>query len=210
MTLKRKASFTTVISPRAASSYNASVVPVPFLTGDVIAIDENPRHLHSRTRKRFKNDRPEDQSVYGESTGEVFHNHSLLGLTVSTDKTMQFLYSAQKQMKYGDSGLSPTSTETDTYESAHTLPTAPDPMQQTLQKFFQPVRTSTHTLSNNVQNGVTFGTHDNSNFGSASSNMVAGSMDVDVEMSMDIDMPSDASSSSNDSDKRWVGGIGWM
>lgn len=66
MSLKRKASFTTLTSPRPSSSYNATVSPVPVCPGDVITIDETPRHLHSRTRKRFKNDRPDDQSLYGE------------------------------------------------------------------------------------------------------------------------------------------------
>ncbi|KAL1957629.1 hypothetical protein VTO42DRAFT_5740 [Malbranchea cinnamomea] len=193
MTLKRKASFTTTTSPRAPSSYNGAVAPVPFFTGDVITIDETPRHLHSRTRKRFKNDRPDDQTVY--------------------ERTMQWLYSAQKQMKHCEPSLSSTPIEADPDEPPYTIPTTPDPTQLTLRKFFQPVVTSSHVQPGtgaNCHSTVTSVVGVNSTFQSASSGSTATSMEVDRDMCMEVDIPSDTSPSPSTSQKKWVGGIGWM
>lgn len=53
MSLKRKASFPTI----------AAVTP---FCPEAVVVDDTPRHLNSRTRKRFRNDRPDDQTVYGE------------------------------------------------------------------------------------------------------------------------------------------------
>lgn len=211
MTLKRKASYTTIISPRSASSsYNASVTPVPFMTGDVITIDEKPKHMHSRTRKRFKNDRPDKQTIYSETTRSLDFRLQPVKTDYSIDKTMQFLYSAQKQLKHCDSSVSSTPTDTDEDETMKTLPTTLDPTQLSLRKFFQPAHTSIPALSgstaNNTQKGTAYGSH----FGSATSGVATSSMDVDVEMCMEIDTPGDASSASNGAQKRWVGGIGWM
>ncbi|EER40071.1 conserved hypothetical protein [Histoplasma capsulatum H143] len=70
MALKRKASFTTITSPRPHSSSiylnrdQTSPTPMPFLGTATITVDEPPRHLHSRTRKRFRNDRPDEQTIY--------------------------------------------------------------------------------------------------------------------------------------------------
>lgn len=55
MALKRKASFSAIASPNA-------LVTAP---GELMMIDETPKHLNSRTRKRFRNDRPDDEVVYG-------------------------------------------------------------------------------------------------------------------------------------------------
>lgn len=55
MGVKRKASFTTIASPGT-----------PCCSETIVTIDETPKHLHSRTRKRFRDDRPDDETVYGE------------------------------------------------------------------------------------------------------------------------------------------------
>lgn len=53
MSLKRKASYPTIASPDD-----------PALT---VGLDDTPKHLSSRTRKRYRNDRPSDEVVYGEN-----------------------------------------------------------------------------------------------------------------------------------------------
>jgi hypothetical protein len=67
MSLKRKASFTTITSPCPNSSRHSSVSQSQFLAGHLVTIEETPRHLHSRTRKRFRPDRRDEQTIYGES-----------------------------------------------------------------------------------------------------------------------------------------------
>jgi hypothetical protein len=57
MSLKRKAEFTAVPSSPSA--------PAPSEWG--MMIDGNT-HLHSRTRKRFRDDRPSDQVIYRTSS----------------------------------------------------------------------------------------------------------------------------------------------
>ena len=117
MTLKRKASYTTIISPRSvSSSYNASVAPVPFMTGDVVTIDETPRHMHSRTRKRFKNDRPDEQTVYSELRRlPPSRSTSQTKLTISQTKPCN---SSTPRKSNGNTAmpryLSPQSTQTKT------------------------------------------------------------------------------------------------
>ena len=53
MSLKRKASY-----PAMAPSNGPALAA---------GLDDTPRHLNSRTRKRFRNDRPSDEVVYGEN-----------------------------------------------------------------------------------------------------------------------------------------------
>ena len=53
MSLKRKASF----PPNVA----------PVIAGPSVSMDDAPQHLHCRTRKRFRNDRPDDDTIYGKS-----------------------------------------------------------------------------------------------------------------------------------------------
>lgn len=55
MAFKRKASFSAIVSP-----ITPGTVP-----GDSPTIDETPKHLNSRTRKRFRDNRPSDEVVYG-------------------------------------------------------------------------------------------------------------------------------------------------
>ncbi|OQD87212.1 hypothetical protein PENANT_c006G07170 [Penicillium antarcticum] len=103
MSLKRKADFAAV--PSSPS------IAAPSEWGMVI---DGNNHLHSRTRKRFRDDRPSDQVIY--------------------QNTLRWIFSAQKQQV-------PASTvEMDTMESEAALeaPVEVDPRQQTLHRFFQP------------------------------------------------------------------------
>ncbi|TPR08255.1 WD domain, G-beta repeat family protein [Aspergillus niger] len=56
MSLKRKASVPSLTSSN----------PAPVLSRPSFVADDSPKHLHSRTRKRFRNDRPDDEVVYDE------------------------------------------------------------------------------------------------------------------------------------------------
>ncbi|RAK97814.1 uncharacterized protein BO80DRAFT_504464 [Aspergillus ibericus CBS 121593] len=56
MSLKRKASVSGLASPS----------PTPILARQSFMLDETPKHLHSRTRKRFRNDRPDAEVVYAQ------------------------------------------------------------------------------------------------------------------------------------------------
>ncbi|KLJ12850.1 hypothetical protein EMPG_12150 [Blastomyces silverae] len=137
MGLKRKASFTTITSPRSHSSSTyhnqTSPIPMPFLGTATITVDEPPRHLHSRTRKRFRNDRPDDQSIY--------------------DKTLQWLFSAQRKPNVPQNNLESTLVASmaddvlNEQQPSSSPPPPLDPSQQTLQRFFQPVRGSRNAQS---------------------------------------------------------------
>ncbi|PGH28321.1 hypothetical protein GX50_03648 [[Emmonsia] crescens] len=150
MALKRKASFTTITSPGSYSTYHnhnqTSPIPIPFLGTTTITVDEPPRHLHSRTRKRFRNDRPDEQSIY--------------------DKTLQWLFSAQRKpqsqsQSQSQNNLAMFCSESTPVASAEGEENAAaaveqpslDSNQQTLQRFFQPVRASrNHTQSHHMHN----------------------------------------------------------
>lgn len=54
MPLKRKASFSTFPTPDMT----------PVVEGPSVTMDDAP-HMNSRTRKRFRDDRPEEKIVYG-------------------------------------------------------------------------------------------------------------------------------------------------
>ncbi|KKZ61076.1 hypothetical protein EMCG_04320 [[Emmonsia] crescens] len=200
MALKRKASFTTITSPGSYSSYHnqTSPIPIPFLGTTKITVDEPPRHLHSRTRKRFRNDRPDEQSIY--------------------DKTLQWLFSAQrKPQSQSQNNLAMFCSESTPVASAEGEENAAaaaaeqpslDPNQQTLQRFFQPVRASrNHTQSHHMHNpgfkkammhpaaqpllnnGISI-SHSVSAEGTGV-NMGMGmgmGMDIDIDIDIDIDM----------------------
>lgn len=106
MALKRKASFSLIASPNAADT-------VP---GEFTSIDETPKYLNSRTRKRFRDNRPDDEIVY--------------------QNTLRWLFSAQ-QLPHPD----PPADE-DTSTEPLPLPETIDPRQQTLHRFFQPAQPS--------------------------------------------------------------------
>lgn len=56
MGLKRKASFTA--SP--------NTTPTPVFPGAIPTTNETSTYLPSRTRKRFRDNRPDEQTIYGE------------------------------------------------------------------------------------------------------------------------------------------------
>ncbi|KAL1966630.1 hypothetical protein VTN77DRAFT_4041 [Rasamsonia byssochlamydoides] len=178
MALKRKASF-----PTLASSNGTPFCP------DAVVIDETPRHLNSRTRKRFRNDRPDDQTVY--------------------ENTLRLLFSAQKEQ------ASSPSPSLDEPMSPSPSPEAEpiDPRQQTLLKFFKPVRASSSStrMSQNKENGSDFkdGMMQSHSMDvradSGSEASLSGEMEMDVEMEMNY-----TGGDSALEDRRWVGGLGWM
>ncbi|OJJ46947.1 hypothetical protein ASPZODRAFT_15636 [Penicilliopsis zonata CBS 506.65] len=109
MSLKRKASFPALMSPEpmAIDSYDSTV-------------DGTPKHLHSRTRKRFRDDRPSDETIY--------------------EKTLRWLFSAQKQQQQQQQ----TTVDEDMDLEPLPSPEPVDPRQQTLLKFFRPSRPTSH------------------------------------------------------------------
>ncbi|KAJ0419247.1 hypothetical protein BJY00DRAFT_286168 [Aspergillus carlsbadensis] len=104
MSLKRKASFPTVASPQ------------PTQAGiDRRFMDDSPKHLHCRTRKRVRNDRPSEQTVY--------------------ENTLRWLYTAQQRVQQ-----TPTPPADRNEDMEPELPTAIDARQQSLLQFFRPVQ----------------------------------------------------------------------
>ncbi|KAJ5919777.1 Ribonucleoprotein LSM domain eukaryotic/archaea-type [Penicillium verhagenii] len=105
MSLKRKASF--------SAAPSSPFVP---MSCELDMVDSS-KHLHSRTRKRFRDGRPDDEVVY--------------------EKTLRWIFSAQKQ---------PSAVPMDTSEEmmqeleASSFPSSEtaDPRQHTLLRFFQP------------------------------------------------------------------------
>ncbi|OAL72964.1 hypothetical protein A7D00_2737 [Trichophyton violaceum] len=126
--MKRKASLSTILSPRSSTSfYDRTVSPIPCSIGDAMVIDDTPQHLHSRTRKRFRNDRPDEQAVY--------------------DNTLRWLFSAQRQAEnHGlypepitsiDDSLESLEEDSSFQEDSTTSLPKPDPSQKTLHHFFR-------------------------------------------------------------------------
>ncbi|PLB45536.1 hypothetical protein P170DRAFT_466828 [Aspergillus steynii IBT 23096] len=107
MSLKRKASFPTIASPDADS----------FMM-ERLTMDDSPKHLSSRTRKRFRDDRPEDKVVY--------------------ENTLRWLFTAQQQQEPTAAPSADENMELEAPPSSEIV----DPRQQTLHKFFQPSQTS--------------------------------------------------------------------
>ncbi|PGH06392.1 hypothetical protein GX51_02404 [Blastomyces parvus] len=224
MGLKRKASFTTITSPMShcSSTYHhhhhhnqTSPIPMPFLGTATITVDEPPRHLHSRTRKRFRNDRPDEQSIY--------------------DKTLQWLFSAQRKPSVSQNAAAAAAAAADVpneqQPSSSPSPPPLDPNQQTLQRFFQPVRASRSAQNqdyNHVQH-LSNGGVSISNPRQPVEGMGMNNTGIDVDMDMDtgcagmegfvplhVSGPVHAHAHQqlqqqlHEQDTRWVGGIGWM
>ncbi|PGH28087.1 hypothetical protein AJ80_00344 [Polytolypa hystricis UAMH7299] len=219
MGLKRKASFSIMSSPMSPRSYNNNTSPITF-PGDMITIDESPRHLHSRTRKRFRDDRPDEQTIY--------------------DKTLHWLFSAQKQQHQqppqpqSQPNIFSATDNDDLSNLPSSSPAAIDPKQQTLRKFFQPIISHSTPFSSNIPEcRPSFDEHQHviasqlpsslqyppatglstPTTGSSYSSMDSGmTMDVDMAMAMDVDSYAvgKCATVSLVQEKRWVGGIGWM
>jgi hypothetical protein len=171
MGVKRKASFTTTASPGTSCSSET-----------IVKIDETPKHLHSRTRKRFRDDRPDDETVY--------------------EKTICLLLSAQKKsVSYSLS----SSDESTTLSSHPSLPEPMDPRQQTLRKYFQPSRRVSHTsiqmkcMPLTPETSSTFKVDNihccaievdlgRSPIQSDSGSSLSGGMEMDADMNMELDL----------------------
>ncbi|EEA22868.1 hypothetical protein TMatcc_001724 [Talaromyces marneffei ATCC 18224] len=181
MSLKRKASFSSeVLHGRSF---------------DMQPIADVSHHLNSRTRKRFRDNRPDQQTVYA--------------------NTLRLLYQAQKEPI--------SAAPSDEHSPSVELPSereALDPRQQTLLEFFRPTPASSSltkvgTLYNNneskvskldaepVQSNPIEFEYDQSCSVSGSSTPYSTGMDVD--MNMDVDPNTNYTP-----EKRWTGGISWM
>ncbi|PYI31235.1 hypothetical protein BP00DRAFT_486740 [Aspergillus indologenus CBS 114.80] len=187
MSLKRKASFPSLESQNAPS----------ILTGGFWKGEETPQHLNSRTRKRFRNDRPEEKVVY--------------------ENTLRWLFTAQQQQT-----PAPLADEQEQMDHEPTLsPETVDPRQQTLLKFFRPYQSSSNKSH---PNSLMPKTSDTPFFGATPvhfhSMPIAApghSMDSDTfspasqttDTDMDVEMES-ASDESNCSSRAPVGGLAWM
>ncbi|KAJ5748589.1 uncharacterized protein N7511_010285 [Penicillium nucicola] len=192
MSLKRKAEFAVPSSPS---------IPAPEWG---MLIDGN-NHLHSRTRKRFRDDRPSDQVIY--------------------QNTLRWIFSAQKQQ------VSAPTVEMDTMESEPALetPEEVDPRQQTLHRFFQPTpqqsspfRPSRQALAPRA-NETALAQEDMLRRRAFEHNSVEGSSasdsnspgfnqmgaDVDMDMDMDVDSGSGSDGSGHLS-QNGVVGMAWV
>ncbi|KAB8245733.1 hypothetical protein BDV35DRAFT_243668 [Aspergillus flavus] len=187
MSLKRKASFSGIYSPDAA----------PVVAGRSLMMDDSPKHLNSRTRKRYRNDRPDDKVVY--------------------ENTLRWLFTAQQQQ-----GPIPHADETiDEDMESDALPSEiVDPRQQTLHKFFQPSRPlSSQSGPNHMKqqtdniprtNTGFLKRHDLdalSNVTSTGSNATSPSSQ-DTTADMEVRMDSGGHESVQNFNK-WNGGLGW-
>ncbi|CAG8003507.1 unnamed protein product [Penicillium nalgiovense] len=193
MSLKRKASFTAL--PTSPS------VPAPSEWGMMI---DGSTHLHSRTRKRFRDDRPSDQVIY--------------------QNTLRWIFSAQKQHE------STQATDMDTMDSEPTLetPEAIDPRQQTLHRFFQqkppqsssfrpsrqalaPRANETALVQEDVLRLQAFNQMSSGDSSSESNSPESNQMGAGVDMDMDMDMDSGSGSDGlGQASKNWAGGMAWM
>ncbi|KAJ5888273.1 hypothetical protein N7495_008314 [Penicillium taxi] len=200
MSLKRKASFTAIPSNPFA--------PAPSKWEAV----DNTKHLHSRTRKRFRDDRPSDEQIYGNANE-------------APAKTLRWIFSAQKQQDALEADA--CNEAMDIEESPFTAETV-DPRQQTLLQFFQPraqpsspFKPSREALAPRA-NETAISQEDylrreafqqTSSTGSLNSSETTsttfGQIDTDMEMEIDMDMDTDSSGeSSNTAPKMNV--PGWI
>ncbi|CAG8100876.1 unnamed protein product [Penicillium olsonii] len=191
MSLKRKASFTALP--------NSPSVPAPSEWN--MALDGNT-HLHSRTRKRFRDDRPCENVIY--------------------QNTLRWIYSAQKQQQ-------PQATEDDTMDSEPTVePEVVDPRQQTLHQFFKaPQQSSTFrpsrqalapranetALAEEETRYRAFNQMNGAGSSSASESNSPGYTQMGADVDMDMDMDTDCASGSDASNQmpnNWMGRTAWM
>ncbi|KAJ5959858.1 uncharacterized protein N7479_007008 [Penicillium vulpinum] len=191
MSLKRKASFTAL--PTSPS------VPGPSEWG---TMTNGSTHLHSRTRKRFRDDRPSEQMIY--------------------QNTLRWIFSAQKQQE------TTQATDMDAMDSEPTLetPEAIDPRQQTLHRFFQqtpqqsssfrpsrqalaPRANETALAQEDQLRRQAFNQMSSGDSSSESNSPGSNQMGADVDMDMDMDSRSGGDSLAQ-VPKNWAGGMIWM
>ncbi|KAL4891624.1 hypothetical protein BDV59DRAFT_61505 [Aspergillus ambiguus] len=190
MSLKRKASLSAIGSPDSPT----------VLPGCGFMMDDSPKHLHSRTRKRFRNDRPDEKVVYA--------------------NTLRWLFTAQQNHQT----LPPMSITDEgndvEYESLPT-PETLDPRQQTLHKFFQPSQPTFHPtkIQANTQSDNSFlqphiFSTSSSTITPEGSDMTSPSSrepytDIDMDMDVDVDVESRSDESVQATERR-AGGLAWM
>ncbi|KAL2864172.1 uncharacterized protein BJX67DRAFT_361854 [Aspergillus lucknowensis] len=180
MSLKRKASFPSMTSPQTTKSG----IDRPF-------IDDSPRHLHCRTRKRLRNDRPDDQTVY--------------------ENTLRWLYTAQQRAQ--QIHTPPADQDEDVKPEP---PTAiVEPRQQSLLQFFHPVQPShphcpstpmSQILSGPTLDSTEFLQGHDIGFASPSTTSNSGTMTPARQMEVNID-PGSYESAQNPGP--WAGARGW-
>ncbi|KAL4912789.1 hypothetical protein BDW62DRAFT_193869 [Aspergillus aurantiobrunneus] len=183
MSLKRKASLPSIASPQSAQS----AISRPFM-------DDSPKHLHCRTRKRVRNDRPDDQTVY--------------------ENTIRWLFSAQQQVQQIPN---PPADQDEDMEPETPAPVV-DHGQQTLLQFFRPAQSPRQPCPSNpisqfssaaLQGGNEFPQgHDMGSVSpSDSGTMTPAPQLVDCDGSMDMDLGGDGSSHNP---SQWTGALGCM
>ncbi|KAJ5601985.1 hypothetical protein N7510_011519 [Penicillium lagena] len=198
MSLKRKASF-------SAALPSSPLTPV----NEWPAAVDTTKHLHSRTRKRFRNDRPNDALVY--------------------QNTLRWIFSAQQQR--ANPMPTPDPEAMDSEPSPSTPSDAIDPRQKTLLQFFRPnpqpaspFRPSRQALAARA-NECALATEDDlvrrqaferlhsvasSSGNESNSPEFMGQADADVEMDMDGGSSSSDGSGQTPMTMTCAGGAGWM
>ncbi|PLB39076.1 uncharacterized protein BDW47DRAFT_103636 [Aspergillus candidus] len=191
MSLKRKASFSTPTSPSTPS----------VIGGRSMMLDDSPQHLNSRTRKRFRDDRPEDKIVY--------------------ENTLRWLFTAQQRPE-----PSPAAEAEEMDIESLPAPETVDPRQQTLLKFFQPAKTSspqsrskgTHpqpmTPNRTPRTSALSFQQPSLNVDAMSDSIISDTRTPSLSsqgpsMDMDVDMDSGSDETTRDPNM-WAGGLGWM
>lgn len=191
MSLKRKASFS------AMSPLNT----MPVVAGPSRIVEDSPRHLHSRTRKRFKDDRPDEKVIY--------------------ENTLRWLFNAQKHQH----GPPPVVQDEDEDEDMDPEPLPPseitDPRQQTLHKFFQTYHASSSLPHSNdpadpqmhhTSKSESIPLHNCSHIiaspGVPSEGSPSSSASQFASVHADMGMESSSDDSGQDS-KRWAGALAW-
>ncbi|KAJ5103277.1 hypothetical protein N7532_003806 [Penicillium argentinense] len=162
---------------------------------------DSSKHLHSRTRKRFRDGRPSDEAVYA--------------------KTLRWIFSAQQQQNATAMDACDESMDSETTFDASTE--IVDPRQQTLHRFFQPraqpaipFKPSREALAPRanetaldqgaIMQREAFERMNSVGSSNGSETMSPGlnQMDVDMDMDMDTDASSAGSNTAN------MGALGWM
>ncbi|KAJ5641706.1 hypothetical protein N7490_005706 [Penicillium lividum] len=188
MSLKRKASFSTPSTPFAPVSCELDMV-------------DSSKHLNSRTRKRFRDGRPNEEVVYA--------------------KTLRWIFSAQKQPPAVPMDTSEETMEEDpSFQTPSPETETIDPRQHTLLRFFQPrtqpvprFKPSREALVPRANE--TMMSQDDALRRAAFQQMNAGAGSTGSETStgfnQDIDMDIDTDESSEGSNlSPNVGGMAWM
>jgi hypothetical protein len=194
MGIKRKRSITTLspasVSSTAPSDHDVSISPSPFrllapsvdmcmgmdhgAAGEIDCwnnpnfpqvVEMLPKHLNSRTRKRVRDGRPDEDAIHG--MPEINHNPNAVSISNTnsfSEQTLQKLFSAQKQHEQHQPHSFPPLSTTPTPASSHPRPPSSlsvsshsshasktsQQTQQSLHSFF--TSTSSHPLPHRTSN----------------------------------------------------------